>query len=86
MKSYFKTFEKVYFRRMYVKCYRKNFSILVSYYSGELKRVIVQHYKSASFTTVNANNLFDYVTNSLREDEIPITNLISNLPDSTNYM
>ena len=51
---------------------RENFfSILVSYYSEELKRVVVQHYKSASFPIMNANNLFDYVINSLREDEIP---------------
>ena len=63
----------------------KFFSILVSYYSDELKRVVVQHYKSASFTIVNANNLFDYVINSVREDEIPLTNLISDLSDSTNY-
>ena len=35
---------------------------------------------------MNAKNLFDYVINSLREDDIPITNLISNLSDSTNYM
>ena len=60
------------------------FSILVSYYSNELKWVVVQHYKSASFTTVTASNLFDYVINLLREDEIPVTNLISNLSDSTN--
>ena len=60
------------------------FGILVLYYSNELKRVVVQHYKSASFTTVTASNLFDYVINLLREDEIPITNLISNLSDSTN--
>ena len=60
------------------------FSILVSYYSNELKRVVVQYYKSASFTIVTASNLFDYVINLLREDEIPITNLISNLSDSTN--
>ena len=46
----------------------KIFSILVLYYSNELKWVGVQHYKSASFTTVNANNLFDYVINLLRED------------------
>ena len=52
----------------------------------ELKRVVMQHYKSASFTIVNANNLFDYVINQLREDGIPITNLISKLSDSTNYM
>ena len=63
----------------------KMFSILLSYYSNELKRVVVQHYKSASFTIVNANNLFDYVINSLRKDEIPLTNLISDLSDSTNY-
>ena len=64
----------------------KNFGIFVSYYSDELKRVVVQHYKSASFTIVNTNNSFDYVINSLRENEIPITDLISNLSDSTNYM
>ena len=46
----------------------------------------MQHYTSASFTIVNATNLFDYVINSLREDGICITNLISNLSDSTNYM
>ena len=64
----------------------KTFSILVTYYSDELKRVVVQHFKSASFTIVNANNLFDYVINLLRGDEIPIANLISNLPGSTNHM
>ena len=66
----------------------KFFSILVLYYSEELKRVLVQHYKSASFTFMNANNLFDHIIiiNSLSEDEIPITNLSSNLSDSTNYM
>ena len=63
----------------------KMFSILLSYYSNELKRVVVQNYKSASFTIVNANNLFDYIINSLREDEIPPTNLILDLSDSTNY-
>ena len=57
----------------------KTFSILVSYYSNELMRVVVQHYKLASFTTVNTNNLFDYVINSLRDNEIPLV-------DSTNYM
>ena len=46
----------------------------------------MQHYKSVSFTIVNANNLFDYIINSPGEEEIPITNLISNLPGSTNYM
>ena len=46
----------------------------------------MQHDKSVSFTIVNANNLFDYIINSLGEEEIPITNLISNLPGSTNYM
>ena len=65
---------------------KKFFSILVPYYFDELKRVVVQHYKSASFTIVNAKNLFDYVINSLSEDEIPITNLISNLPDCINYV
>ena len=39
---------------------RENFfSILVSYYSNKLKRVVVQRYKSVSFTIVSANNLFD---------------------------
>ena len=39
---------------------RENFfSILVSYYSNKLKQVVVQRYKSVSFTIVSANNLFD---------------------------
>ena len=53
----------------------KFFSIFVSHYSA-----------LPSFTIVNGNNLFDYIINLLREYEIPIANLISNLPDSTNYM
>ena len=35
------------------------FSILVSHYSDELKQIVMQHYISASFIIVNANNLFD---------------------------
>ena len=61
-------------------------SIPLSYFSDELKRVVVQHYKSASFTFVNANNLFDYVINSLREDETLIAVFESLLRKETPHL
>ena len=47
---------------------------------------MVQHYRSKSFATVNAVNLYEFVANSFAEDDIPLANLISCLSDSTNYV
>ena len=66
--------------------HKKVFSILVSYYSEERREVIVQHYRSKSFDTVNAQNLCTFVLSAFAEDAIPLENLVSNLSDSTNYM
>ena len=66
--------------------YEKIFSIIVSYFSDDLKRVVVHHYNSKAFAVVNAVNLFNHVKTTLLNDGIPLTNMISNLSDSTNYM
>ena len=66
--------------------YEKVFSILVSYFSEEYKSVVVQHYKSQSFSVVNAKNLSGFVLESSSADEILLTNVVSILCDSTNYI
>ena len=66
--------------------YEKVFSVLVSFFSEEQISVVVQHYKSKSFTVVNAKKLYNFVIDTLEADGIQLTNLISTLSDSTNYM
>ena len=48
--------------------------------------MMVQHYRSKSFATVNDVNLYGFDANSFAEDDIPLENLIYCLSDSTNYM
>ena len=64
----------------------KVFSITATYFSDDCNYVKLQHYNSAAFTVVNAKTLFDYVKMCFTKDNIPFTNLISDLSDSTNYM
>ena len=64
----------------------KVLSILVAYFSENLKEVVVKHYASISLVTVNAQTLFDAIIDMFRNDEIPLDNLVSDLSDSTNYM
>ena len=66
--------------------HEKIFSMIVSYFSEELQRVVVHHYNSHPFVIVNAANLFNHVKSTLLRNGIPFNNLISNLSDSTNYM
>ena len=66
--------------------YEKVFSVLVSFFSEEQISVVVQHYKSKSFTVVNAKKLYNFVIDTLEADGIQLTNLISTLSNSTNYM
>lgn len=66
--------------------HQKIFSIIVTYFSEELQRVVIHHYNSKPFIIVNAVNLFTHVKATLLNDGIPLSNLISNLSDSTNYM
>ena len=47
---------------------------------------VVQHYKPQTFDIANEKTLFDYIKQVLKEEQILLTNLISNLCDSTNYM
>ena len=66
--------------------HKKIFSMLVSYFSENDGEVLVQHYKSQELDKLNAENLRNFVINSLQEDDIPLNNVVSNLSDSTNYM
>ena len=79
-----------YFSMNVDECFSNNnqkvFSIIVSYFDKELGEVVVQHYRSETFKKVNANNLATFFLNSIKEDSIPLENVISNLSDSTNYM
>ena len=52
------------------------FSVLVSYFSEEKRTVMVQHYRSNGFETVNAKNVSKFVVDLLAEDQIPLTNQI----------
>ena len=61
-------------------------SVLVSYFSEALGECVVMHYYSLSMTTVNAETVYKAVMNAFDEDDIPLTNLISTLSDSANYM
>lgn len=66
--------------------YQKIFSMLVAYYSEKLNAVVIKHFKSESFTVVNARSLSDFVLKVLADGGIPLSNVVSVLSDSTNYM
>ena len=66
--------------------YEKIFSIIVSYFSDKLKRVVVHHYNSKALVTVNAATLFGHIKSTFDGDRIPMKNMVSNLSDSTKYM
>ena len=61
-------------------------TILVSYYSELEHEVVVKHFKSQDLPVVNAKILLELVTNSSEDYNIPLSQLICNLSDSTNYM
>ena len=65
---------------------KKVLSVLVSYFSDELNKCIVHHYLSTSLTVVKATIIHSVILDSLKKDNIPLDNLISNLSDSANYM
>ena len=60
--------------------------MLVSYYSEESEKVLIQHYLSSELVYVNATSVFRVVTEALERDGIPLINLISTLSDSAGYM
>ena len=65
--------------------YEKVFSIIVSYFSDKLKRVVVHHYNSKALVTINLQH---YLTTSKAHSmaTVPMKNMVANLSDSTNYM
>ena len=65
------------------KAHETLLSISISYFS-EKKCSVVQH--SQTFNVVHAKALFCYIKQVFTENQLPFTNLISNLYNSTNYM
>ncbi len=61
-------------------------SIMASYFSPESGDTVYHHYRSFTMTDVNAKELTSKVLLCLKEDEIPLENLVSILSDSANYM
>ena len=61
-------------------------TVLVSYYSEEEEKVIVQHYLSTDLIFVNAESVFRAVAESFERDNIPMNNLVASLSDSAAYM
>lgn len=61
-------------------------SILVSYYSEEHQRVVIQHLTSVSLYSVNAKSIFDALNNLMAEKDIPYENLVSVMMDSCSVM
>lgn len=64
----------------------KVLSILVSYFSETLNMSVVQHYASVTLTVVNAETVFQTVVDLLKNDDIPLDNVVSSLSDSAAYM
>lgn len=61
-------------------------SILCSYFSPIVNRVVVEHLASLSVNTVSAEKLFEEITKFLDDNNIPWENLMSILMDSCNVM
>ena len=60
--------------------------ILASYFSPELKKVVIDHIASLSVTTVTADQLYREIVSVFDKNNIPFQNLISVLMDSCRVM
>ncbi len=65
---------------------QKVFSVLVCYYDEDKGESVTEIYMSKSMKKVNAELLVSQVTKQLKDDKVPLTQLVSNLSDSANYM
>ncbi|XP_041456680.1 uncharacterized protein LOC121408975 isoform X2 [Lytechinus variegatus] len=65
---------------------KKVLSVMVAYFSPEKGETIVQHYSSLTLTIVSAKTITDSIVKLLKDDNIPLSNFISVLCDSANYM
>lgn len=61
-------------------------SLLCSYYSPDIGRVVIEHLTSLSVITVTAENLFNAICMHFEEKDIPWINVMSILLDSCNVM
>ena len=66
--------------------FRKVFSIIVCYFDDDLGRTVIKHYESVDMIIVNAQSLKNKIVELFTRDEIPFSNIVSDLSDSTNYM
>ena len=66
--------------------YRKVLSILVSYFDDDIGKTVIHHYESVDMIVVKATTLKDKLVELFNRDAIPLSNVVSDLSDSTNYM
>ena len=66
--------------------FRKVFSIIVCYFDDDLGRTVIKHYENVDMIIVNTQSLKNKIVELFTRDEIPFSNIVSDLSDSTNYM
>ena len=59
--------------------------MIVAYFSNESDCVKIQYYNSETFMEVNVKRLFEHLKSCFANNNIPFTDLKSNLSNSTNY-
>ena len=64
----------------------KVFSIIVMYFDRCIGKSVIQNYKSVSILKGDAESLASIIVDQLKEDEIPMQNLVADLSDSASAM
>lgn len=59
-------------------------SVIVSYFSSELQKVVVHHLESVTVIKVNSMSVFNVLDKLFTDNSIPWQNLVSILMDSCN--
>lgn len=66
--------------------YKKVLSVLVSYFSQDMKSVVVEHLGSIEVTKVTAQHLESSLVNFFTDHNIPFANMVSMMMDSCRVM
>ena len=64
----------------------KVFSIILMHFDRILGKSVIQNYKSVSVVKGDAESLASIIVEQLKEDEIPLVNLVADLSDSASTM
>ena len=67
-------------------CKKRILNILVCYFCEKSQKCVCHLYASIQMSVVNASTVFEAVLGKFRQDEIPLSNLVSVLSDSAAYM